>query len=104
MIWRRLLRAVPVLGAMSAALAVTALAPSEDAGPTLTFTFEGQSVTSPISAAVLRHRVITPNFDPPLDVRAGRVVFARGGIACDPGEVFVVQVVVTQDGARAEGR
>jgi hypothetical protein len=105
MIWRRYLLVGPVIAALGAAFVVTLLtAPADPPDGTLTFTFEGQEVTAPVEPALLRRRTITPEFDPPLDVRAGRVVFARGFVACDPGEVFVVEVVVTQGDARAEGR
>ena len=101
---RRFVALLPVLLALAGTLAIIATGPAaDDSSETLTFSFEEDDApaTSPI---VLRRRTITPEFDPPLNVRAGRVVFARGSLACDPGEIFTVEVEVTQDGTTAVGR
>jgi hypothetical protein len=102
---RRYFLLTPILVVLVGALVLTLDAPaSKRQGQTLTFTVGGEEVTAPIEPAIIRRRTITPEFDPPLDLVAGRVVFARGFIACDPGEVFVVNVVVTQDGSTGQGR
>lgn len=97
----------PLFGVLVVVGALILLTPVEpDGAPSLTFTLEGEDgeVVAPIEPAVLRRRTITPEFDPPLELRAGRVVFARGGIACDPGEVYRVDVELTQGEAHATGR
>jgi hypothetical protein len=105
MIWRRFLLLGPIVAALAGAFVFTLLTgPADPPERTLTFSFDGQGVTAAVEPAVIRRRTITPEFDPPLDVRAGRVVFARGFVACDPGEVFVVEVELTQGDAQAQGR
>ncbi|HXH13645.1 MAG TPA: hypothetical protein VNP04_28215 [Alphaproteobacteria bacterium] len=66
-----------------------------------------------IALARLFTRVISPEFEPPLELEAqGRLVTTVGHIACTEGELFRIQVTVTQlaaetdgesDGALAEG-
>jgi hypothetical protein len=95
-----------MLAAVAMAVAVLAVDASRPptGGRALTFSFDGEDVSAPIEPAAIRRRTISPEFDPPLALRAGRVVFARGSIACDPGEVFRVDVVITQDGVEGTGR
>jgi hypothetical protein len=102
---RRYLVFAPIAAVCAAAGTLTLLgsAPQPD-GPALTFTLDGNQVAVPVEPAFIRRRTITPEFDPPLDLRAGRVIFARGFIACDEGEIFLVNVTVTQDGANGRGR
>jgi hypothetical protein len=95
----------PILLALGGALVLSVGPPVSDSRqPPLTFTLGDQRVTAPIDLALIRRRTITPEFDPPLELLAGRLVFARGFIACDPGEVFVVDVTLTQDEASGSGR
>ena len=102
---RRFYLLTPMFLVLLGALVLTLRAPELDPTPqALTFTLGGDEVTAPIEPAVIRRRTITPEFDPPLDLLVGRVVFARGFIACDPGEIFVVNVELTQDGATGQGR
>jgi hypothetical protein len=105
MSWRRYLLVGPIIATLGAAFVATLLtAPADPPERSLTFSFNGQEVTADIEEALIRRRTITPEFDPPLDVRAGRVIFARGFVACDPGEVFTIEVEVTQGDATAHGR
>lgn len=102
---RRFLRMLPAaLVVATATTLVVADGRSEPPPKTLHFTLDGGPVSAPIERAVIRRRTITPEFDPPLEVRAGRVVFARGFIACDPGEIFRVEVTVDQGDTTGEGR
>jgi hypothetical protein len=102
MILRRVLSGVALVVATAGVLALTASGPAGQGSGDLFFSFEEQSPE--MSPIIIRRRTITPEFDPPLDVRAGRIVFARGSLACDPGEIFTVEVVITQDGSTARGR
>ncbi len=102
---RRFLKALPAALAVAAALTLLPFdGGSESPGPTLGFTLDGGPVPVPVDPIVLRRRTITPEFDPPLAVRAGRVVYARGFVACDPGEIFTVDVTVEQGGVSGTGR
>ena len=102
---RRYYLFTPIVLVLAGALVLTLESPAPKTDrPALTFTIGDEQVTAPVEPAVLRRRTITPEFDPPLDVVAGRIVFARGFVACDPGEVFTVNVEVTQDGASGTGR
>lgn len=102
---RRVLVMMPLLVALSVAGAITVVTPADGPRePTLAFELDGQGRSVPIEPIVIRRRTITPEFDPPLDLRAGRVVIARGPIACDPGEVYFIDLVLTQGGSRAAGR
>lgn len=102
---RRFLRVLPAaLVVATAVTLVVAGGRSERTRQSLSFTLDGGPVTAPIEPAVLRRRTITPEFDPPLEVRAGRVVFARGFVACDPGEIFRVEVTLEQGDTTGQGR
>lgn len=102
---RRFLVVTPIVAVCATVAVLTLLGPSaEPPGPTLSFTLDGDDVAVPVEPAVIRRRTITPEFDPPLDLRAGRVVVARGSLACDEGEVFTVRVTLTQDGTSGTGR
>lgn len=101
---RRFLKLLPVAAAVAVAGVVSVVDQPAPTGPTLSFTFDGGPVEVPVEPALLRRRTITPEFNPPLDVRANRVVFARGFVACDPGEIFRVDVTVEQDGTTGSGR
>ncbi len=102
---RRFLKVVPGAVAVTAALALALFdGGSRTDAPALSFTLEGDGVSVPVEPIVIRRRTITPEFDPPLEVRAGRVVFARGFLACDPGEIYRVEVTVEQGDASGEGR
>ncbi len=102
---RRFLAVLPAVATVAVPLAVTILdAESGPPPPSLAFTVNGGSVHVPVEPIVIRRRTITPEFDPPLAVRAGRVVYARGFLACDPGEVFRVDVTVRQGETEGEGR
>jgi len=105
MLGRRFLKVLP--GALAVAAALTLLpfdGGPESPAPTLGFTLDGGPVTVPVEPVVLRRRTITPEFDPPLALRAGRVVFARGFVACDPGESYRVEVTVEQGDVSGSGR
>ena len=102
---RPFLRFVPGALALATALALVPFdGGSEPPGPSLGFTLDGGPVTVPVEPVVLRRRTITPEFDPPLAIRAGRVVYARGFVACDPGETYRVEVTVEQGGVSGTGR
>ena len=101
---RRFLRVVPGTLAVVTALALTLVGGSKPDGPTLSFTLDGGEVAVPVERILIRRRTITPEFDPPLAVRAGRVVYARGFVACDPGEIYRVEVTVEQGETVGEGR
>ena len=102
---RRVLVMLPLLVALAVAGAVTVVTSADaPAANTLAFDFDGTDRSVPIEPILLRRRTITPEFDPPLDLRAGRVVIARGPVACDPGEVYFIDLVLTQDGSEAVGR
>lgn len=102
---RKFLVITPLLLAVAGSFAfalLTSAAPPP--GPALTFSFGGEDVVAPIEPALLRRRTITPEFNPPLGIRFGRVVYSRGPIACDPGEAFEVRVTITQGAATGQGR
>ena len=105
---RLFLRVVPGALVVTATLVLTVLGGGSGGGgtdgPTLSFTVDGGSVAVPVDPIVLRRRTITPEFDPPLRVRAGSIVYARGFIACDPGEVYEVSVTVQQGSTTGDGR
>lgn len=101
---RRFLKAVPAALVVATAATITAF--SGDSGPprsSLSFTVDGGPFAGPVEPILLRRRTITPEFDPPLEVRANRVVFARGFVACDPGEIFRVNVTVEQGTTTGHG-
>ena len=102
---RRFLVTLPLLVAVAAAGAITLVTPGTGPpGGTLTFDLDSpDGLASPLPV-VLRRRTITPEFDPPLDLRAGRLIVARGPVACDPGEAFSIDLVVTQGDSQASGR
>lgn len=102
---RRLLVMWPLLVALSVAGAVTVVTSADGPpGTTLILDLGGTDRSVPIEPILLRRRTITPEFDPPLDLRAGRVVIARGPVACDPGEIYFIDLVLTQGSSRAVGR
>jgi hypothetical protein len=103
---RLFVKVVPGALVVASAMALTVVAgqPGNESAPTLSFTVDGAPGAVPIERIIIRRRTITPEFDPPLEVRAGRVVFARGFVACDPGEIYRVEVTVEQDDATGEGR
>ena len=103
---RLFLRVAPGVLAVTAALVLTHFdGGSEPRDSPLSFTLGESSTAVPFEPVVLRRRTITPEFDPPLDVSAvGRLVHARGFLACDPGEIFRVEVTVEQGDTEGHGR
>lgn len=58
----------------------------------------------PAAEALIRRRMISDAFDPVLQLSGNaRLIDASGPFACDPGEIWRVDVVITQGDARAEG-
>jgi hypothetical protein len=101
---RRFVKAVPAALVVVTALALTVFSgdPQPSRSP-LGFTVDSGVLAAPVEPVLLRRRTITPEFNPPLEVRADRVVFARGSVACDPGEIFRVNVTVEQGTTTGRG-
>jgi hypothetical protein len=55
--------------------------------------------------AAYARRIISPEFDSPLEISANtRQILATGPLGCETGDKWIVSVVITQGDATAEGR